>query len=588
MKKNYFSKTSILLVCLTFILLTLGHANSRSSHDLYNYYDNPSDYISYTITGFNEDVIAETGNLGGTTTASVDKATDNYCYITNNVGISYGIPIDGVLSYGNIEYQLADFTGNNSLRLIGASNSLSGVGSPEEGNPTSGSISFTEAEQLETLYLAVTTGSGASIISGTIHFQDGSSQNFSSLSIPDWYANGTVVASNLGRGNRGNNALSGAPSGGPYIFQVSIDISIANQSKIVTGMTIQNDTSGDEVFNLFAVSGKVVPSCYSPTNLSLSAVSATAASLSWDESTGNTFEYAYVLDGEPAPTTYQAISNNNLDLSNLSSNTDYVFYLKTDCGLDGYSTPTTIAFTTLCDSVSSINEEFESDPSCWLIYNEASNSSYWDRLSSGQMRSWTVYNENADNYLVTPSFTVIEGSTDAISFAACRLFGDLELEVYLSSQGNTPLDFNELLETINPITVEYPDYDDSNNFGTYVVDIPSQYVGEEISIAFRVRGLASTTSNHIRLDNVFTTQSTLSVDNYNLNKIEVFPNPTKDILYIKNIDSETVINIYDILGKQININVVDNSIDVSTLKDGIYVLEIKHQNRAKSIRFVKN
>ncbi|GLB51594.1 hypothetical protein NBRC110019_06330 [Neptunitalea chrysea] len=37
---------------------------------------------------------------------------------------------------------------------------------------------------------------------------------------------------------------------------------------------------------------------------------------------------------------------------------------------------------------------------------------------TGVMRSWTSYGSTNDDYLITPAFNVVSGSTDAISFDA--------------------------------------------------------------------------------------------------------------------------------------------------------------------------
>ena len=60
-------------------------------------------------------------------------------------------------------------------------------------------------------------------------------------------------------------------------------------------------------------------------------------------------------------------------------------------------------------------------------------------------------------------------------------------------------------------------------------------------------------------------------------KYSIFPNPSKDIVYIQGISDEDVkIEIYNILGEKVtNIRVLSNtSIDISGLQDGIYMLSV--------------
>ncbi|OMP30131.1 T9SS-dependent choice-of-anchor J family protein [Mangrovimonas sp. DI 80] len=296
-----------------------------------------TNYVSFTLTGLNEDVVAETSSLDETTTSSVDILTGNYCFITQDVGSTYGLPIDGAITYGDIPYQLAPYTGNNSLRLIGSNNPQAGAGQPEEGNPISGSVTFSETEKLEVAYLAVTSGSGASPVSGTINFDDASTQAFS-FTAPDWYGSGTRIVTNLGRGNRSDNTLSGTPSGGPYIFQFAIAIDIANQSKNVTGISFHNDTTSQTIFNLFAVSGKKAAPCPSPSNISLTAVTAYDADLTWDAyDVNDTFEVAIVPAGDAEPTEGIDAATNTYNFTDLTPDTSYDVYVRTVCSPEGYS-----------------------------------------------------------------------------------------------------------------------------------------------------------------------------------------------------------------------------------------------------------
>lgn len=585
MKKNYSLKNKP--QALLFFLSLLLFAS----------YMNGQNYVSYTITGLNEDVIAETGDLAGTTTASVDKATDNYCYITENVGITYGLPLSGELAYNDVTYQLVDYASNNSLRLIGPSNSLAGAGGAEEGNPTSATITFAESESLEIAYLAVTSGSGSSSVSGTINFDDSSTQSFV-LSVPDWYANsGTIVANNLGRGNRGNNSLSGAPSGGPYIFQLSVAIDVANQSKNVLGITIQNDATGDSVFNLFAVSGKIaapcpspsnisstsitaydaditwdpydpgdtfevaivnagaaepttgtatatntynfdnltpetsydvyvrtvcVPSgysywigpfnfttpvaCIAPTGLTVTSITTSSATVTWDMGTATDWEFAYVPAGDPAPASGTPLSSATSDLSSLTENTSYDVYVRTDCGVDGYSSWSSITFTTACLSVAGINEDFEGTndgevPNCWSVIN-GGDANTWSVQStgwpsyphSGSKYARITYSSTAHNdYLITPAFTVTDHVSDIISFWSRNYdsFYVDEFDVLVSTTGNQESDFTDTLASNVAPPTTYTEY-------TYDL---SAYEGQTIYFAIRA---ISTNEYYLYIDDVVT------------------------------------------------------------------------------------
>lgn len=89
-------------------------------------------------------------------------------------------------------------------------------------------------------------------------------------------------------------------------------------------------------------------------------------------------------------------------------------------------------------------------------------------------------------------------------------------------------------------------------------------------------------------------EGTLSTASFleDFNKVAVYPNPVKESLNIKiqndlNISS---IRITNILGKVVHSNINtknEQSINVSNLKTGIYILSLKSENTTKNIKFIK-
>ncbi|MBR9915478.1 MAG: T9SS type A sorting domain-containing protein [Algicola sp.] len=84
--------------------------------------------------------------------------------------------------------------------------------------------------------------------------------------------------------------------------------------------------------------------------------------------------------------------------------------------------------------------------------------------------------------------------------------------------------------------------------------------------------------------------STLSLENSFVNDLVIYPNPTKDEL---NISSTTgldnaVYTVFDINGKRVmNAKLTQNTIDVSELQTGNYILRIVSGNSIKSQKFIK-
>lgn len=68
----------------------------------------------------------------------------------------------------------------------------------------------------------------------------------------------------------------------------------------------------------------------------------------------------------------------------------------------------------------------------------------------------------------------------------------------------------------------------------------------------------------------------------------VFPNPVKDVLYLNNSNENLTVSISDINGRQIiNQQKIDNSINISCLLPGAYILNIYSSGKITPVKFVK-
>ncbi|SDR72498.1 Por secretion system C-terminal sorting domain-containing protein [Formosa sp. Hel1_31_208] len=84
--------------------------------------------------------------------------------------------------------------------------------------------------------------------------------------------------------------------------------------------------------------------------------------------------------------------------------------------------------------------------------------------------------------------------------------------------------------------------------------------------------------------------ATLSLENSFVNDLVIYPNPTKVLLNISSTDNLTdaIYTIFDINGKRImNAKLTQNTIDVSELTTGNYILRIVSGNSIKSQKFIK-
>ena len=87
---------------------------------------------------------------------------------------------------------------------------------------------------------------------------------------------------------------------------------------------------------------------------------------------------------------------------------------------------------------------------------------------------------------------------------------------------------------------------------------------------------------------VWGTCPTASIDDQNQLDISIYPNPTSDIVYIEGNYTQLKVDVYDILGKQVMKESISNSIDISQLEKGIYILQLSDGVKLSTRKIIKN
>lgn len=311
-----------------------------------------SGFTPIDVTGYNADVIANgTGIANLSTTNAVDAVNNayqslNYERVSGTVATA-GLPVNRILTdtgLAGMQFILPDYTGNNSLRL------------PAQNQ--SGTLTLTQPVKLSNLYLALTSGSGASTISAVVNFQDGTSQAATSFSLIDWYNAGTAaqpaLISNIGRVNRAD-TNGNIETGNSKVFYVTLPILEANQTKLVASITITKTSTGatEPVPNIFAVSGKVIDEC-PVLNSAFPFASANGASITFGLLAGSSAATSFSLSlyTDEAMTVPVAGSpftsaTTSLALTGLQASTTY-YYSATAINSACTSAPVNGTFTTTC------------------------------------------------------------------------------------------------------------------------------------------------------------------------------------------------------------------------------------------------
>ena len=256
-------------------------------------------YSPIVITGFNQDVIAETGTSSlTTTTMALDGITvSNKVMYSNAFKIANGFGGGGVVDNGTIvngtsTYQLAAYSANNALLLP---------------RSQSGDLTLPTPAKYAALRLLAFSTEASSQINVTLFFTDGTSlQVLTNYTIGDWF-NGTtnLVLSGFGRCTRGTPA-SGADafSTNPRLYYIDLPVSCANRQKNLLKISITNATTAgsnapypNAVF--FALSGVDYTQNIVPTITNASCSGAGSASLAI---TGSTSPYTISWNTTPVQT----------------------------------------------------------------------------------------------------------------------------------------------------------------------------------------------------------------------------------------------------------------------------------------------
>jgi gliding motility-associated-like protein len=255
-------------------------------------------YTPITVTGFNHDVVAESGTSSLTTTTiqadggSSNKVMYTVGFRTTNSFGGGGIPDNGVITNGINNFQMAPYTGNNALLLQ---------------RTQTGTLTFTTPAQYSSLRILALSTEGVGRVNATVNFSDGT--NFAGLAnvaLNDWFnATTNLVLQGIGRCTRATPAsgADGFPTN-PRMYYLEIPIACANRSKNIQSIAFTNVTTGgtnapfpNTIF--FAVSGI---SATQTETVNITNATCTSTGSATVNVTGNTGPYTITWNTTPVQT----------------------------------------------------------------------------------------------------------------------------------------------------------------------------------------------------------------------------------------------------------------------------------------------
>lgn len=204
-------------------------------------------YVPVPVTsGFNADLIAN-GLGDASSSATSFDVPNNYAFLSadflptaGSSPATYALPSNGLISSittSGLAFQIADYSGNNSL-FLNSSNAT-------------GTLAFS-ATGIADIYLLTSAANGDANFDAIVHFSDGSSQNFNSLTSSDWYNGSDFAIKGIGRVSLINNSLEGNADN-PRLYQVALHLDAANYTKTITNIAFNTALSSGSSMAILGV-----------------------------------------------------------------------------------------------------------------------------------------------------------------------------------------------------------------------------------------------------------------------------------------------------------------------------------------------
>ena len=312
-----------------------------------------------------------------------------------------------------------------------------------------------------------------------------------------------------------------------------------------------------------------------PTNLVASNPTDNTIDLNWTASTDNIGVASYDIYINAVFAYNTGNTNTSTTVAGLLADTNYCFTIKAKDAANNTS-----GFSNQDCEITTNNGTGGSDCLTESFENIGTPSgSYADVTWTGDNGgTWNATDSRTDQTLNTKAITVRNGALTLPSTSGG--IGTLTVttqRVFSGSDGT----FNVSVNGNFVGTIAYSD-------GVQTVSIPNINVQNNVSVVIDGN---STGSNRVMFDDLsYTCYSGLSIEDFNENNVNLYPNPVKNNLTIElksNVD--TNIEIYNILGKRVFTNLINktSNLNLQDLKTGIYIVKITQNNSTITKKLVK-
>jgi len=138
------------------------------------------------------------------------------------------------------------------------------------------------------------------------------------------------------------------------------------------------------------------------------------------------------------------------------------------------------------------------------------------------------------------------------------------------------------------IVIDDIDNGSSDNCGISNMEISqTQFTDEHIGDNVVTLTVTDNNGNTSSCDAIVTVDAGLGVEEVSLKSLNIYPNPSEDIINISGNFSELSFTIYDLLGKKIDQGKTINTINISSLNNGVYLIEFSTGNKKTLRKIIK-
>jgi hypothetical protein len=345
------------------------------------------------------------------------------------------------------------------------------------------------------------------------------------------------------------------------------------------------------------ISLHLAPTCPDVTGVVVEGVTYNSANMSWDEmdSAEEGYEYAVTTSATP-PASGEPILLTYYDASGLASNTVHYLHVRAICSESDFGAWVTVSFTTaVAPSTIPWTEGFDaSSAPGWLANgyvlaaaNEAIGTwPYTVKFGDG---TTNIVRRNPYAFSTTGSFT--SNSVGVVSAGDILSF-DYKLINYGDDNAPTANSGNYKVEISIDFGATYEEAVDTvvndgvAGWQTKVYSL-DDYEGEYVRV--KITDTWTSGDYYIGFDNFYIGQD-LSSPSFDKSALKVYPNPTKNILYVNYNQEISNVEIYNLVGQRvaaITPNANEGQVDMSNLASGAYFVKVTSNNTTKTVKVIK-